>query len=314
MENRHKRRQKRKIFTIINLILLLCCIAGLSLIFVLSQHHSKINLSQWSQKLPKISLFSPSKPVKHKPKALKETPAPKPEKQTHWKKYDTPVQVPILMYHAVHVMAPEEAANANLIVAPDLFDSHLKALKEAGYYFLSPKEAYRALSANELPAEKVVWLTFDDSMIDFYRVAFPILKKYQAKATNNVITGLTEAGSVANLTLEQMKEMKKSGMSFQDHTVNHPDLSQSSLEQQTAEMEDSKLYLDKELEQNTIAIAYPSGKYNDTTLSIAEQLHYKLGVTTNEGIASAADGLLSLKRIRILPTTTAENLLTTITP
>lgn len=54
-------------------------------------------------------------------------------------------------------------------------------MTEAGYYFLSPEEAYRALSSNELPAEKVVWLTFDDSMIDFYRVAYPILKNMVLK-------------------------------------------------------------------------------------------------------------------------------------
>ena len=213
------------------------------------------------------------------------------------------------MYHAVHVMAPEEAANANLIVAPDLFEQQIKTMKEAGYYFLSPEEAYRALSSNELPAKKVVWLTFDDSMIDFYRVAFPILKKYGIKATNNVITGLTEVGSVANLTIDQMKEMKQSGMSFQDHTVNHPDLEQSSPETQTSEMKDSKDYLDKELNQETIAIAYPAGRYSDTTLQIAASLNYKLGVTTNEGVASAADGLLSLNRIRILPSTSPETLL-----
>ena len=38
-----------------------------------------------------------------------------------WKTYDEPVQIPILMYHAVHVMDPSEASNANLIVDPDLF-------------------------------------------------------------------------------------------------------------------------------------------------------------------------------------------------
>ena len=46
-----------------------------------------------------------------------------------WVHQDQPVQLPILMYHAVHVMDPAEAANANLIVAPDVFESHLKALQ-----------------------------------------------------------------------------------------------------------------------------------------------------------------------------------------
>ena len=40
-----------------------------------------------------------------------------------WKTYDEPVQIPILMYHAVHVMDPSEASNANLIVDPDLLES-----------------------------------------------------------------------------------------------------------------------------------------------------------------------------------------------
>ena len=58
--------------------------------------------------------------------------------------------------------------------------------------------------------------------------------------------------------------------------------------------------------------AYPAGRYSNDTLQITQSLNYKLGVTTNEGLASAADGLLSLNRVRILPTTTAESLLNQI--
>lgn len=35
---------------------------------------------------------------------------------------------PILMYHAIHVMAAEEASNANLIVDPTTFESHIQRL------------------------------------------------------------------------------------------------------------------------------------------------------------------------------------------
>ncbi|KYP16845.1 Poly-beta-1,6-N-acetyl-D-glucosamine N-deacetylase precursor [Streptococcus parauberis] len=213
------------------------------------------------------------------------------------------------MYHAIHTMDPSEAPNANLIVDPKVFEEQVKAMADDGYYFLTPEEAYRVLDKNEKPANKVVWLTFDDSMIDFYQIAYPIMKKYKVKATNNVITSYTDEKRVSNLSLEQMTEMKKNGMSFQDHTVNHPDLSQESSESQTAELKDSKTYLDTNLNQETIAVAYPSGRYSDSTLKIAKSLNYKLGVTTNEGLASASDGLLSLNRIRILPSTSANQLL-----
>ena len=228
-----------------------------------------------------------------------------------WKTYDEPVQIPILMYHAVHVMDPSEASNANLIVDPDLFEAQIKALSKAGYYFLTPEEAYKAFTENALPAKKVVWLTFDDGNEDFYTIAYPILKKYKAKATNNVITGFVKKGNAGNLTVKQMKEMMAHGMSFQSHTVNHPDLSATDKATQKVELTDSIGFLENKLNTKVNTIAYPSGRYNQTTLDLAKK-SYKLGLTTNEGLASAKDGLLSLNRVRILPTTTAKGLLSEI--
>ena len=213
-----------------------------------------------------------------------------------WKTYDEPVQIPILMYHAVHVMDPSEASNANLIVDPDLFEAQIKALSKAGYYFLTPEEAYKAFTENALPAKKVV---------------YPILKKYKAKATNNIITGFVKKGNAGNLTVKQMKEMMAHGMSFQSHTVNHPDLSTTDKATQKVELTDSIDFLEKKLNTKVNTIAYPSGRYNQTTLDLAKKT-YKLGLTTNEGLASAKDGLLSLNRVRILPTTTAKGLLSEI--
>ncbi len=136
------------------------------------------------------------------------------KEKVEWKKESSPIKLPILMYHAIHTMDPSEAPNANLIVDPKVFEEQVKAMADDGYYFLTPEEAYRVLDKNEKPANKVVWLTFDDSMIDFYQIAYPIMKKYKVKATNNVITSYTDEKRVSNLSLEQMTEMKKNGMSF----------------------------------------------------------------------------------------------------
>lgn len=230
-----------------------------------------------------------------------------------WVKQSNEIKFPILMYHAIHNMAPEEANNANLIVSPETFNTHIKALKKENYYFLTPEEAYKVLNENVLPNnnKKIIWLTFDDSLEDFYTQAYPILKKYKVKATNNVITGMTEQGLADHLTLDQMKEMHSNGIALQSHTVNHPDLSKETDNIATQEMEEAENYLDSNFSQDTIAIAYPAGRYSNNTLAIASQ-YYKLGVTTNEGLASKSDGLLSLNRVRILPTTTSESLLSQI--
>lgn len=296
-----KARKKRDILLLLNLILLIFIVTGG--IFLWKEYSN----SQKEASKPETSQVS-------KASSSKETSQPSSTSQTKeeikWVKQDKPVKLPILMYHAIHVMDPSEAANSGLIVDPETFESHLKALKEAEYYTLSPAEAYKALTENVLPEnKKVVWLTFDDSLKDFYTQAYPILQKYQMKATNNVITGFVQAGREDILTLDEIKEMKKNGMSFEDHTVNHPDLSVSSADTQNSELQDSKEYLDHNLSQTTTTVAYPSGRYSETTLQLAEKLGYKMGLTTNNGLASLSDGLLSLNRVRVNPTTTAQSLL-----
>ena len=296
-----KARKKRDILLLLNLILLIFIVTGGIFLWKeysnSQQEASKPESSQVSKASPSEEASQPSSTSQNK-------------EEIKWVKQDKPVKLPILMYHAIHVMDPSEAANAGLIVDPETFESHLKALKEAGYYTLSPAEAYKALTENVLPEnKKVVWLTFDDSLKDFYTQAYPILQKYQMKATNNVITGFVQAGREDILTLDEIKEMKKNGMSFEDHTVNHPDLSVSSADTQNSELQDSKEYLDHNLSQTTTTVAYPSGRYSETTLQLAEKLGYKMGLTTNNGLASLSDGLLSLNRVRVNPTTTAQSLL-----
>lgn len=308
MEKRSQRSERKhhKSFKVLNITLLLACL--LALVFLSFMLVDKKFISLTNQKR---TVNSQSKVTSTK-KVEKTTNNSQPKTQeTNWVKQENPVKVPILMYHAIHDMAPEEAGNANLIVSPSVFETHIKRLVDEGYYFLTPEETYKVLTDNVLPNgnNKIIWLTFDDSLWDFYDKAFPILKQYKTKATNNVITGTV--GNSGNLTLDQMKEMKQSGMSFESHTVNHPDLEYSSQENQTAELSDSDRYLDSNLAQDTVAVAYPAGRYSDTTLNLAAN-NYKLGVTTNEGVATAADGLLSLKRVRILPTTDADTLISTI--
>ncbi|WP_293694045.1 polysaccharide deacetylase family protein [Streptococcus sp. UBA3373] len=300
--HRHRRQKKKPTVLIWFFLAFACVIAGVAIFFIAKPNHAtKQAQDVIKQESTMIAVSSTSSSTTTQESS-----------EVDWVKQDTAIHFPILMYHAIHVMAPEESANANLIVDPTTFESHIQRLSNEGYYFLTPEEVHKVLTENVLPNgnQKIIWLTFDDSLWDFYDNAYPILQKYQVKATNNVIT--STVGSQTNLSLDEMLEMKNNGMSFQDHTVTHPDLFATDSSTQTTEMKDSKQYLDDSLNQDTIAIAYPAGRYSDTTLQIAENLDYKLGVTTNEGLASADNGLLSLNRIRILPTTTADSIMATI--
>lgn len=82
----------------------------------------------------------------------------KQEEQAKWVKSDQPIKFPILMYHHI-----ADVVDGNTLFVPaSEFKMEMAALKKAGYYTLSPDEALRVLTTNEKPADKIVWVTFDD--------------------------------------------------------------------------------------------------------------------------------------------------------
>ncbi len=211
-----------------------------------------------------------------------------------WVKSDTPIEFPILMYHHI-----ADVVDGNTLFVPaDEFKMEMTALKNAGYYTLSPDEAYRVLTTNEKPAEKIVWVTFDDGYKNAHDTAMPILTALGMKGSFFIITG--NLGNEDTMTDVMLSDLKANPlMSVGSHTVSHPDLEYSSNEAANAELVDSKKYLDNLLHQDTSVICYPLGRYNTETAGLAEAAGYKLGLTTNPGLASSANGLFALNRVRV---------------
>lgn len=214
--------------------------------------------------------------------------------EVKWTHSDTPIYFPILMYHHI-----ADVVDGNTLYVPeDEFRMEMQALKDAGYYTLSPEEAYRVLTKNESPAEKIVWITFDDGYMNNYQAAVPILTELEMKGTINIISSANDG--VDYISNEQLLELNKNPLiSLQSHTVSHLDLSGLDFDSQTSELSDSRQSISELLGKDITSICYPSGRYNDETLSIAETSGYKLGLTTNGGLASSNDGLYSLNRVRI---------------
>lgn len=257
----------------------------------------------------KISKQSQSKAEKSSASEPKSAPSQDPEKTEakEWIKSDTPIKFPILMYHHI-----ADVVDGNTLFVPAAeFKMEMETLKKAGYYTLSPDEAYRVLTTNEKPAEKIVWITFDDGYKNAHDTAMPILTELGMKGSFFIITGML--GNEDKLTNEQLLAMKANPlMSFGSHTVNHPDLEFSSTEAATAELTDSKQTLDSLLGQNISVICYPAGRYNAETANLAAAAGYKLGLTTNPGLASSEDGLFALNRVRVAYGNTADSFLTLI--
>lgn len=217
------------------------------------------------------------------------------QKKVKWIESQTEISFPILMYHSI-----TESDGNTLKVPPTELKEHLQWLKDNDYYTLTPEEAYIVLTENKKPAEKIIWITLDDGYLNNYTDAFPMFKEMKMNATINYITSKIESPNYFNLA--QMKEMSQSKeMSIESHTVTHLDLTTLDDSQLTSELKDSKTWLDQELKQETTLLCYPAGKYDERSKKVAEELGYKMAVTTEPGYAKNSDGLFALKRVRISP-------------
>jgi peptidoglycan/xylan/chitin deacetylase (PgdA/CDA1 family) len=212
--------------------------------------------------------------------------------------------VPILSYHHF-----AEDCKSNLCMPVRTFHRHLKYLKENGYRVITMGELLGFLSYRRAIPKKSVIITIDDGYSSAYHIAYPILKQYGFTATLFVYTdyvGLSES----SIDWDQLREMKADGFEVGSHTLSHADLTkklvhetdQAYLERIRKELVVSKQIIDQEMKQNTMLLAYPYGRYNETILKLSDQAGYKIGVTVKRGGNPFFADPLVLERNQILKT------------
>lgn len=181
------------------------------------------------------------------------------------------VDVPVLMYHAV---SDYMWGISELFVSPSEMEKQLAYLVENGYdpiWFedLSHVEDY----------DKPVILTFDDGYDDNYTELFPLLQKYQVKATIFIIGNAM--GMSHKMTAEQVKELSDSGLvSIQSHGYTHNNMDAMGAEELEYELGETWRVLTRVTGKIPSVLCYPSGRYYSKTLEIAEK-YYNFGLKMN---------------------------------
>ena len=99
------------------------------------------------------------------------------------------VKIPILLYHDFVTTVPDsDLDNFNYINTPQSFEENIKILLENGYTFISMQELNDAINGKiELP-EKPVLVHMDDGYDSNYEYIYPIIKKYNVKASIFIVT------------------------------------------------------------------------------------------------------------------------------
>ncbi|WP_432662259.1 polysaccharide deacetylase family protein [Wukongibacter baidiensis] len=218
-------------------------------------------------------------------------------------------KVPILMYH--HLLKSDENPykdNAS-VLSVEAFEEHMKLLHDHNFNTITLNELEKFLNGEIKLKKNSILITFDDGYKSNYTYAYPILKKYNFKASIFLITSLMEdktttfnPNALQYLSWSEMKEMEKV-FEYASHTHDlHKlkDNKKSFVVVQPKEIVYDDLKKSKEL-LNTTSLAYPYGQYNRETFRILESLGIKMAFTTRSGTVKPGDNMLKLKRYPISP-------------
>lgn len=225
------------------------------------------------------------------------------------------MSIPVLMYH--HIL-PNDGFIASSV---ENFEKQMKFLSENGWKTLTSNEFYLYKKENLKLPKKSVLITFDDGWRDNYIYAYPILKKYNLKATLFIVTEWIEkASSVADCEYEDKShkdckkiiltnprkvvcswnELKKMNDVFDIHchTHTHRDeyFSNPSWDE---DLKLSKESIRKNLGFEDNFLCWPRGIYNEDLMKYAFEEKFDMLFTTKRGINLSDNNLKEIKRFAV---------------
>jgi peptidoglycan/xylan/chitin deacetylase (PgdA/CDA1 family) len=228
--------------------------------------------------------------------------------------YGKTVQIPILTYHYVsNNPNPNDKVREGLSTSPKIFEEHMEYIYMHSYTTITLEKLYLALEGKaDLPKNTII-LTFDDGYIDFYVNVYPILRRYNLNATAFISPGLIGQGPY--IDWDQIKEMDKTGLiSFQAHTVTHPDLTKLTDEKLKWEIEESKIMLQNFLGKPVNFFAYPFGYSNARVWKATKEAGFFGAVSTLNGKIITKSNFLNIPRISASGNPSLENFAKVIEP
>ena len=210
------------------------------------------------------------------------------------------------MYHSISEHIKNEKHNKWRVKTND-FEKQMNWFYKNNWKSFTISELVKL---NEIP-EKSFVITFDDGYEDNYLNAFPILKKYDFKATIYLVPNQKtnhweekNTSVLSNLLNEkQILEMQNSGLiEFGSHTLSHVNLSTINDEQLLNELKKSKEEVEKIINKECEAFAYPYGKFDDKIVNAVKKTGYKNATVVKRGLFEQNDDVFTIKRVGILGT------------
>lgn len=165
----------------------------------------------------------------------------------------------------------------------------------------------RGLDVHQIPAAEstqgIVSVAFDDGWQSIYDKALPLLKAYNIRTTQYIISDVARQNVPGYMNDATIARLKQSGQEIGSHTLTHCDQTKLSPSVLQANVDGSKQQLEAQALGPIKSFAYPMGRYNSTTQA-AYETQYPLIRTSDFGYNDRYFDETSIHSISVLNTTT----------
>ncbi len=213
------------------------------------------------------------------------------------------LEATVLIYHHFGV-SKYPTTNVGI----DQFREQMEYLAANKYKVVPLAELVDALSKQQPLPPKTVVITIDDGYKSVYRNGWPILKSFGYPFTVFINAKSIDAGFSNYMSWDEVREMHKSGVDFQDHSYAHARMADRPQGFNDIEY---RRWLRDDLVRNSAIIyeklatrprffAIPYGEYNQLLMDVSRQLGYEAVLTQDPGAISLATDPYMISREPIL--------------
>jgi len=209
-------------------------------------------------------------------------------------------EVPVLCYHRI-----SEGNKGDYTVSPATFSAHIKTLADSGYHSVSPAQLYDYLVYNATLPEKPVMIAFDDSRIEHFEIAAPVMEKAGFRGVFFIMTITYNKKNY--MSKDQLAALAKSGHTIGLHSWDH---TMATKYKEAADWEKQVIEPKKKLEaivgEPVEYWAYPNGVFNNEA-AVGLSKHFKMSFI----LFSKRDTIQPLQTVRriIIPECTGQGLI-----
>lgn len=179
----------------------------------------------------------------------------------------------VLTYHDFTSGSPENGMQKNI----DDFEKEMRYLYKHNYKTLTLKDVECFYDKKCKLPRKSVLITMDDGWKSEYKLALPILKKYNLNAVIFYIGSNYDGNNTNYINIDDLIDIENNypNIEVASHTYNkhYENAYKESISDLDADFKDMKKILD------TKYFAYPYGKHSDNYIKVLKDNNYKLAFT-----------------------------------